>query len=553
MATDIKYFNGHGSSFSFGPFRLLPTQRLLTKDNKPIQVGSRAFDILIILLQHAGELVTKEELMARVWPNTFVEPANLAVHIAGLRRVLGDGRFGQRYVVNIPGRGYRFVAPVTADTAAPSSEPGALAPKRVHNLHAHLMSPIGRGDLIDELAAQTTRERLLTIVGPGGVGKSTVARAIAERLIGIYEHGVWVVDLAPITDPSLLPGALAAVLGVEIESVAPLDGLTAALADRRALIVFDNCEHIIESAATLALVILKAAPSVHILTTSREPLRSEGELVYRLPLLQNPAATADFNVNRAMAYPAVQLFAERASKALGEFELNDNDVSTVAEICRRLDGLPLAIELAAARLDTLGLQGLCKCLNSCLDLLTQGRRTDLPRHQSLRATFDWSHALLTDCEQIVFRRLAVFPDRFTLLDASRVAGDGTESVTAIIKIVGALVAKSLVVADHQANEPQYHLLNTTRAYAFAKLMASGEIETIRKRYAGRHQQPNKRPTTETAEHDAMGTVQAIDLEQIRRFVGPQDDNTSSIAVIAASASAHDWQKRRRPRAALKYA
>jgi predicted ATPase len=418
------------------------------------------------------------------------------------------------------------------------------------------MSPIGRGDLIDELAAQTTRERLLTIVGPGGVGKSTVARAIAERLIGIYEHGVWVVDLAPITDPSLLPGALAAVLGVEIESVAPLDGLTAALADRRALIVFDNCEHIIESAATLALVILRAAPTVHILTTSREPLRSEGELVYRLPLLQNPAATADFNVNRAIAYPAVQLFAERASKALGEFELNDNDVSTVAEICRRLDGLPLAIELAAARLDTLGLQGLCKCLNSCLDLLTQGRRTDLPRCQSLRATFDWSHALLTDCEQMVFRHLAVFPDRFTLLDASRVAGDRTESVTALIKILAALVAKSLVVADHQGNEPQYHLLNTARAYALAKLIASGEIETIRKRYDGRHQRPNKWPTAETADHNTVtstGSVQALDLEQIRRPVGSQDDDTTSIAVIAASASAHDWQRRRRPRAALKYA
>jgi predicted ATPase/DNA-binding winged helix-turn-helix (wHTH) protein len=554
MATDIIHVHGLAGCISFGPFRLLPMQRLLIKGNKPVQVGSRAFDILIVLLERAGELVTKEELMARVWPNTFVEPANLAVHIAGLRRVLGDGRCGHRYVVNIPGRGYRFVAPVTAGSDSPSSETGALAPKRPHNLPAHLIHPIGRADLIDQIAAQTTQERLLTIVGPGGVGKTTVARAIAERLIGIYEQGVWLVDLAPITDPSLLPSALATVLGVEIGSVAPFDALTAALADRRALIVFDNCEHIIGPAAALATLILRAAPSVHILVTSREPLRGEGERVYRLPLLQTPVATADFSVGAAMGFPAIQLFAERAVSSMGEFELTDRNVSAVADICRRLDGLPLAIELAAARLNTLGLQGLSKCLDACLDLLTQGRRTDLPRHQSLRATLDWSHALLTDFEQAVFRRLAVFPGKFTLRDALCVAGNGTESVTATIEILAALVAKSLVVVDHQTSDPEYHLLSTTRTFALAKLIDSGEIETVRRRHAEGCQEIAEWPTAKTAECDSVTCSDpAGDLKEIRGAMRPQDDDGTSVAVIAASASKREWQKRRRPRAVLRYA
>jgi predicted ATPase/DNA-binding winged helix-turn-helix (wHTH) protein len=553
MATDTNHFNGHESSVSFGPFRLLPTQRLLTKGNKPVQVGSRAFDILIVLLERAGELVTKEELMARVWPNTFVGSANLAVHIGSLRRVLGDGRCGHRYVVNIPGRGYRFVAPVIVGT--PSCETGAVAPKRAHNLPAHLTHPIGRAELINQLAAQTTQERFLTIVGPGGVGKTTVARTIAERLIGTYEHGVWLVDMASITDASLLPSALAATLGVEIGSDRPLDMVTTALADKRVLMVFDNCEHIISAAAAFATRILRAAPNVHILATSREPLRGEGERVYRLPPLQAPAATAVFDVGKAMSFPAIQLFAERATSALGEFELTDRNVPVVADICGRLDGLPLAIELAATRLDTLGLNGLSKCLNKSLDLLTQGRRTDLPRHQSLRAMLDWSHELLTDSEQTVFRRLAALPDKFALGDAVRVAGNGTQSVTTMIEILAALVAKSLVVADHGANaEPEYYLLGTTRTYSLAKLIESGEIETVRRRHAQGDQEIAEGQMAETAERELMTySGLACRFEEIGCALRPKDDCATSVAVIASSVSTHDWQKQTRPRAVLKYA
>ena len=480
---DTDHNNGAARAVLFGPFRLLPAQRLLLSGNKPVQVGSRAFDILVALLERPGELVTKGELMARVWPDTFVEPANLAVHINGLRRVLGDGRSGHRYVVNIPGRGYRFVAPVTVANDPQPCVPGAAARRREHNLAAYLTQPIGRSEIIDQLAAQLPQGRWLTIVGPGGVGKTTVAHAVAEKLIGAHEHGVWRLDLAPIKDPSLVPSMLAAILGIESRGEESVDALVAALEDKQVLLVFDNCEQIIESVAGLATCILRAAPEVQILATSREPLRGEGERVYRLPPLPAPPASTHVSAKQAMSFPAVELFAERAANTLGEFELTDRDAPLVAEICRKLDGLPLAIELAAARLDTLGLQGVAGCLGDCFDLLTQGRRTDPPRQQSLRASLDWSHALLSGREEMVFRRLAVFTGSFTLRAALAVAADGIDGVTGMMDVVAALVAKSLVVANIRAGEPSYHLLGTTRAFALSKLRESGELETLRKRHA----------------------------------------------------------------------
>jgi predicted ATPase/DNA-binding winged helix-turn-helix (wHTH) protein len=483
MATDSDFINGSApTSISFGPFRLVPTQRLLTRSNKPLHVGSRAFDLLVALLERPGELVTKEDLMARAWPNTFVEPANLAVHIACLRRVLGDGRRGHRYVVNIPGRGYRFVAPITGSDNPESSGSNAAAPRRNHNLPAHSTRPVGRSDIIDHLTGQLPQGHLLTIVGPGGAGKTTVARAIAEKLIGAYEHGVWLLDLAPIDEPSLVAGALAAALGIEIGREDPGDALAAALEDKRLLLVFDNCEHVVASAAGLAARILRAAPGVQILATSRETLRCEGERLYSLPLLPSPAST-HVSAKEAIEYPAVQMFIERAVSLLGEFELTDTDAPLVAEICRRLDGLPWAIELAAARIFTLGLRGVAERLDDCLDLLTRGRRTAPPRQQSLRASHDWTHALLSEAEQMVLRRLAIFTGGFTLRAALTVAGGVIDSVTEMTDVVAALVAKSLVMADFRAAEPNYYLLGTTRAYALSKLTESGEMDTVRQRYA----------------------------------------------------------------------
>jgi predicted ATPase/DNA-binding winged helix-turn-helix (wHTH) protein len=478
----------HKLAICFGSFRLLPAQRLLLEGDQPLRLGSRALEILIALVERPGELVDKEELMARVWPNTCVEPANLTVHIAALRRTLGDGRDGNRFLINIPGRGYRFVAPIRVSAELATSPPQSVAVKPAHNLPAPLTRLIGRESIVTALSVQLSHDRFLTIVGPGGIGKTSVALTVAEELIGAHEHGVWLVDLASLTDPALVPSALAATLGLEIDSKNPLAELIAALRDKHMLLVVDNCEHVIASAAKLVDAILRGAPKVHVLATSREPLNTAGEHLHRLLPLATPPASSHVNAREALGSPAVQLFVEQAASTLGEFELSDSDAPHVADICRRLDGLPLAIEIAAARVAAFGLLGVAANLKNGLQnglhVLTSGRRTALPRHQSLVASFYWSYALLSEAEQKVFRRLAIFDGRFSLRAAGTAAADESHSESQIADLVVALVAKSLIAADARAAEPRFRLLETTRAYALAKLAESDDVNMLGRRHAG---------------------------------------------------------------------
>src|ERR1700674_3429373 len=395
-----------GQSLCFGPFRLLVAQRLLLEGDRPVRLGSRALDILIALVERPGESVIKHELMALVWPDTVVEEGNLKVHVAGLRRVLGDGRGGTRYLINVPGRGYRFVAPVTI-----SDESGLLAMDFAtasrHNLPVKLTRLIGRREIIDNLAQQLSMQRLLTIVGSGGIGKTAVALDVAEETLFSYAHGAWLIDLARIAEPRLVPTALASALGREVRSNDPLPSLIASLRDKQMLLVLDNCEHVINAAATMATEVLKGAHAVRILATSREPLRLEGEQVHRLPPLESPTQSAGLSANEALRFPAVQLFAECAAATVNDFKVTDENAASVAHICRELDGIPLAIEFAAARVDALGIRGLVAGLDDRLRILTLGRRGDQPRHQTIAAALDWSHQLLSQEEQTVFRHLAV--------------------------------------------------------------------------------------------------------------------------------------------------
>jgi predicted ATPase/DNA-binding winged helix-turn-helix (wHTH) protein len=470
-------------SISFAPFRLLPAQRLLLEGDNPVRVGSRALDILTALVERPGELVGKDELMARVWRGTVVEEGNLKFQVSALRRALGDGRGGRRYIATSAGQGYRFVAPVSVAQAPAAAALPAAPTRQNHNLPQQLTRLIGRADAVSRIVARLQRHRLLSIVGPGGIGKTSVALAVAEASLNTHEHGVWFVDLAPLADARLVPSAVAQVLGFDIRSDDPVPGLVGALRDRRLVLVLDNCEHVIEAAATLAVAILRGAAGVHILATSREPLRVEGEYVQRLPPLASGFSSDHLGAAEALTFPAVELFVERAAERLGEFDLTDENAPIVAEICLKLDGIPLAIELAAARVETFGVRDLAAHLDDRFRLLTRGRRSGPPRHRTLRATLDWSYEVLSEPERAVLRRLGIFMGGFALDAACAVAADDTLLKGDVINAVAELVEKSLAVAETTETEPRLRLLETTRAYALERLAETGEWQAAARHHA----------------------------------------------------------------------
>lgn len=465
---------------SFGPFRLLPAQQLLLEGETPVRLGSRALEILMALVERAGELVGKAELVARVWPDTFVDENTLRVHIAGLRRALGDGQPGRRYLANVPGRGYRFVAPVEVLAREPSPVYQRPASGRIHNLPVSQSRLVGRAEVIGALAEQLPKRRFVTIVGGGGIGKTTVALALAEALLSDYEHGVRFVDLAPIDDPRFVSNALGTTLGLAVNSESAVRQLTDFLCDKRMLVVLDSCEHVVEAAAILVEQLLADAPGVHILATSREPLRAEGERVHRLSPLESPAAASGLTAAEALISPAVRLFVERAAAILDGFELKDEDAPIVSDICRKLGGVALAIELAAARVDAFGVRQLSVLLDDRFRILRQGRRTAQPRHQSLTAALDWSYEFLPEGERVVLRNLCVFAGSFLLDSAVAVAGDTDIDV---VESLANLVSKSLIAADLAYATVQYRLLDTMRAYARQKLIETGRFDEYARRHA----------------------------------------------------------------------
>ena len=471
-------------ALAFGPFILDRSRKQLLENDRPLRLGGRAFDLLAALTERAGEVLSRPELEARVWPHTIVEETSLRVHISALRKILGDGIGGSRYIANVPGRGYSFVVPVTVlegagELVAPAAPPTAgealpIPTRRAHNLPARLNHAIGRSAIIRTLGERLATRRLVSIVGPGGMGKTTVALAVAESQLGRYPDGVWFVDLAPLTDSARVPRALASALHISVSAEDPWATLRDPLRDSRMLIVLDNCEHLIEAAASLVERVLREAPAVHILATSREALEAEGEWVHRLAALEAPVPGDQTDLEQGLEYPAIQLFVERASANSDAFVVNQANLKTVVHLCRQLDGMPLAIELAAGRIDSLGLQGLADRLDEMFALLTRGRRTVLPRHRTLQALLDWSHDLLTDVERVVLRRLSIFPASFTLEAACAVlAGDDLSAASVVDGVMG-LAAKSLVAVDVSGETVLHRLLYTTRTYAADKLARSGE-------------------------------------------------------------------------------
>lgn len=467
----------------FGPFRLWPARQLLVEGDIPVHLGARAFDLLIALVERAGEVVTKDDLVARVWPGVSVDEGNLRTQMALLRKALHDGQAGIRYLITVPGRGYRFVAPVTVVETQERNQPKSVSVEAALSLPTRLTRLIGRADAVDDIVGRLTRRRFVTITGPGGIGKTSVALAVAEQVASSYVDGVVLVDCAPLVDTSLVAGKLASILGLSIAADNPTQGLVAYLRSRRVLVVLDSCERVIEAAASLVEELLKGTTSIDILATSREPLRAEGEIVYRLPPLEIPPSSHDVAATEALSYPAVQLFVERAASSVNRFELRGAEASVVCGICRKLDGIPLAIELAAGRVDAFGTLGVAERLDDRIRLLTHGRRTALPRHRTLEATLDWSYEALSESEKMVLRRLAVFAGGFTLSAAYAVTTDDLAATIDIGDMVASLVSKSLLIADVKTVTGLYRLLDTTRAYALKKLQESGEFNQSSRRHA----------------------------------------------------------------------
>jgi predicted ATPase/DNA-binding winged helix-turn-helix (wHTH) protein len=469
---------------SFGPFNLFAAERLLKKADEPIPIGGRALDILIALAERAGEVVTHKDLISNVWPGVTVEGANLRAHIAALRKALGDGRDGARYVSSVAGRGYCFVAPVTRSSAKqPVPITGIMTSERVQKLPPQLPRMVGRDDTVRALAQQLQALRFVSIVGPGGVGKTTVAISVAHALVDGFPDAVFFIDLAALTDPQLVPTAVASALGFMVQTKDPLVSLLAFIGDRKILLVLDNCEHVISVAAALAERVVSETPQAHILATSREALRAEGEHVHLLYSLDCPAENAGLTAVEALGYPAAQLFMERATASGYGTVLSDIDAPIVARICRRLDGVALAIELAAGRVGSLGIRGTAELLDSRFSLLWHGRRTALPRHQTLNAMLDWSYNLLSEHEKAVLCRLSVFVGDFALQAAGSVASETEVDEADLIDAVASLVAKSLISTAVINKSTYYRLLDSTRAYAVAKLAERGEADRIARRHA----------------------------------------------------------------------
>jgi predicted ATPase/DNA-binding winged helix-turn-helix (wHTH) protein len=535
----------HVVTVQFGRFRLHARRRELLADGIAVPIGSRALDILLVLIEARGELVTKDELLSRVWPETIVEENTLQFQISTIRKVLGEDR---DFIKTISGRGYRFVSEITDATGQQDAAiaHGAWAPCPASSPPTNLWAPtsdfIGREVQLRNAADLVEAHRLVTLAGIGGVGKTRLGIEVARHLLPKFADGVWIVELGPLSGPELVLPTVAKVLGVADDPASP-ERLAAALASKRMLLVLDNCEHVIDAAARIAEAFLHGSATVQVIATSREPLRVDGERVYPVPSLDVPAeGVEDFaDISR---HGAVKLFIARAKAADPRLSPDGRFGAAMAKICRRLDGIPLAIELAASRAAVFGIEELAACLDQRLDLLTGGRRTASPRHQTLRATLDWSHDLLTEAERVVLRRLAIFAGGFRLEAANGIAASAEITRQDVVDRLADLVVKSLVSADVDGTIVRYRLLETTRVYMLEKLTTSGERNKIARRHTEYYRNLFQRAAVES---------EARPVAEWLAIYGPDIDNAraaldwafsssgdASVGVALAIASVPHW-------------
>ncbi|HEY1610189.1 MAG TPA: winged helix-turn-helix domain-containing protein [Paraburkholderia sp.] len=469
----------HADAFSFGYTRVVRGRRHLSYNGAKVDLGDRAFDLLLALIDARGSILSKDQLMERVWPGRIVEENTLEGQISILRRALGDNRSAIRTVA---GRGYQFIGELSEARAATPTFPTASASSRLGvGLPASISRLIGREAALRDVRDLACSHRLVTLVGTGGVGKTRLAIEAARLLAPHFSEGVYLAELAATASPDYLPTTVALALGLPPgEATSSLERLAPHVHDRSILLLLDNCEHLIESAAHFAETFLRVAPLASIVATSREPLRVTGEYLYRVASLEVPSNDSDAE---APGFAAVQLLEERVGSETVDCIDRALALSLKARICRRLDGIPLAVELAAACVPAFGLQGVAERLDDRFQLLTRGARGALPRQQTLRATLDWSYGLLPEIQSTVLNRLSVFPGAFTLELAQIVANCERISPNTVVAALIELVNKSLVSAILGDGHVRYRLLETTRAYAHDRLQASDMLHEISGRHA----------------------------------------------------------------------
>lgn len=469
-------------TYSLGRWLIDCRRRELRCNNVTVPIGSRAFDILEKLVGCAGLVVTKDDLIGSVWSGLTVEDNALQVHVSAVRKALGEDR---NLLKTVSGRGYTLagnwrsghldqplIAPVTIPADAPFSSnlPGVRAPL------------IGREDCLSQLADVLSAYRAVTLVGPGGIGKTKLAIELARGVASSFNDSVALVELATLQDAALAQSACARALKLASnDEEVSAASIAQAIGTRRLLLVLDNCEHVIEAAAQIASAVLRYCPNVTVLATSREGLRIDGEYVSAIPPLSVPGPDMH-DPDLLLQESAVQLFVARTRALRASFVADAAELQKIAAICRRLDGIPLALEFAAARAANLGVDTVLLRLDKRFELLTGGRRDQLPRHQTLRATLDWSYDLLSPAEQNLLCRLAAFPAGFTL-DAAIAMMDDTSSRSDVIETLFNLIGKSLLSSD-PSFEGRWRLLESTRAYALEKLADAGLVERTARRQAG---------------------------------------------------------------------
>lgn len=483
MATVSECSGSITEPYCFGRFTLDPDERKLYVDGVPVALGSTDFRVLLTLIESAGAIVTKDQLISRVWGPVLVTDNALYFHISVLRKVLGED-----CIQNEQRRGYRFVAPVQRrERTSPRSEVHA----RAGNFPSFWSGTtkggparlIGRDEQLLIASNMLAQSRLVTLTGPGGVGKTTLALQAATEVASDFADGVWLVELATLTDPDSVPAAIASTLKVRIGAKAtPLDILARHLERKSLLIVLDNCEHLIAAAASISEALLVAGPGVKILATSREPLSCFGEHVLSIPPLAVPGEGM-MTPDLLRSVSAVALFTERATEADAKFRIDDEQLATVARICRRVDGLPLAIEMVASWAGLLGLEILDARLVGSLKAWLRARSTAPPRHSTLRATVEWSYDLLSAAEQTVLRRLAVFADSFTIEAAESMVGDSVIPTDQVFEHLASLIRKSMIAAVPKSPVSRYRLLETTRAFMLEELVTSSDSYSARQRHA----------------------------------------------------------------------